>query len=198
MHDALPETCRVFIAVPLPEPVKHSISVAQSKLRDALPSKSVRWTKREQLHVTLCFLGKVDSQRVEALIVSARRAAAQSGLLELRAGGIGMFPHRRRPHVLWTHVHERRDRLSGLQRRVAEATADFTNERPEKTFTGHVTLGRCHALTRAQAAMLAGLADAMDNRAFGEWTADRIEVVRSELGPGGSRYTTLAEIPFAV
>lgn len=109
-----------------------------------------------------------------------------------------MFPHRRRPRVLWTHVHERRDRLSVLQRRVEAAAADFTREQPETTFTGHITLGRCNAITRAQAEMLTRLASALENRAFGEWTADRIEVVRSELRPGGSRYTTLAEIPLAV
>ena len=188
----------MFIAVSLPEPVKDAISLAQNEFREALTLKSVRWTKREQLHVTLRFLGEVASHRVEALVGRARRAGERSGVLELRAAGIGMFPHSRRPRVLWTHVHERRERLSVLQRSVQEATADFTTERPERTFTGHVTLGRCKTITRAQAETLTRLARAMENRAFGEWMADRIEIVRSELGPGGSRYTTLAEVPLTV
>jgi 2'-5' RNA ligase len=188
----------VFIAVPVPEPVKDSIVVAQNELRDALPPKAIRWTKREQLHVTLRFLGEVESDRVDALILCTRRACERTGALDLRAGGIGMFPHSRRPRVLWTHAHERRERLTVLQRSVEDATAEFTSERAEKTFTGHVTLGRCHAITRAQAALLTRLARAMESRAFGEWTADRIDIVRSELGPGGSHYTTLAEVPLAV
>ncbi len=32
----------------------------------------------------------------------------------------------------------------------------------------------------------------MENRLFGEWTAREIELIRSELLPGGARYTSLA------
>jgi 2'-5' RNA ligase len=35
----------------------------------------------------------------------------------------------------------------------------------------------------------------VENRPLGDWTADTVDVFRSVLGPGGSRYTTLAAIP---
>jgi len=35
----------------------------------------------------------------------------------------------------------------------------------------------------------------MEGRMFGEWTADRVELIRSELSPVGARYTTLAAAP---
>jgi 2'-5' RNA ligase len=192
-----PETYRVFIAISLPEHVKDEIERAQEELRDALPRGSVRWTKRGQWHLTLKFLGEVESQRLESLVNSVRRACEEFGVLQLRARRIGFFPDARHPHVVWTRVHDGRERLPLLQRAVETATAGFTSEEPEGTFSGHVTLGRCTTIKRPLAEILSKLAEAMENRFFGEWTADRIEVIRSELASGGSRYTTLAAVPLA-
>ena len=187
----------MFVAVPLPEPVKDSIERAQRELRSALPETSVRWTKRDQFHVTLRFLGDVESLQVDDLIRSVRGACGGLGALELRAAGIGMFPNPHRPRVVWAHVDDRQERLASLQRAVEHASAAFTSEKPERTFTGHVTLGRCRTIGRGEAAKLLTLATSMERRLFGEWTADSIEIVRSELGPGGSRHTTLAVVPLA-
>jgi RNA 2',3'-cyclic 3'-phosphodiesterase len=196
-EDASPETYRVFIAIPLPEQVKDEIERAQEELRGALPEECIRWTKRWQFHLTLKFLGDVESQRLEALMNSVGRACEGFGVLQLRAGRIGFFPDLRHPRVVWTRVHDGRQRLPVLQRAVETATAGFTSEEPEGTFTGHVTLGRCKTIKGSQADILAKLAKAMEGRFFGEWTADRIDIIRSELASGGSRYTTLAAVPLA-
>ncbi len=192
-----PETYRVFIAISLPEHVKDEIERAQEQLRSALPGKCVRWSRREQWHLTLKFLGNVESRRLEALTASMRGACAGFGVLQLRAGQIGFFPDARHPRVVWTRVRDGRDWLPSLQRAVETAAAGFTSEAPEPEFTGHVTLGRCRMIKRSQAEMLSMLAKAMEDRVFGEWTADRLEIIRSQLSPGGSRYTTLASLPLA-
>lgn len=188
---------RLFIAVALPEQVKDAIEKAQEELRGALAERSVRWTKRGQLHLTLKFLGDVDPERLDALTHAVGRACEGFGGLQLRAGRIGGFPDLRRPRVVWTRVHDERERLPALQRVVEAAAAGFTAEKPEGAFTGHVTLGRCRTIERSQAEILAKLAGGMENRSFGQWTADRIEIIRSEMAPEGSRYTTVAEIPLA-
>jgi RNA 2',3'-cyclic 3'-phosphodiesterase len=188
---------RVFIAVRLPEPVKDQIARTQNELRDALPGKSFRWTRPEQFHVTLKFLGNVESDRLEDLSRSVRLACEGFGILELSAAGIGAFPTLRRPRGVWTHVEERRQRLLLLQRIVDETTAGFTSERPHEAFTGHVTMGRCKAIARAETATLARLALTMGDRHFGEWTADDIAIIRSELASGGPRHTTLATVRLA-
>ena len=192
-----PDTYRLFIAISLPERVKDEIEKAQNELRGAVPEGSVRWTKRGQLHLTLKFLGNVEAQRLEALASELARACEQFGALRLRARQIGFFPGHRRPRVVWAGVDDLPERLPVLQRTVEAATAGFTGEEPEKTFTGHVTLGRCKAIQRPHAEMLAKAAKTMERRFFGEWTADRIEIIRSELGSGGSRYTTLFAVPLA-
>jgi 2'-5' RNA ligase len=191
------EKFRLFVAVRLPESVKSELSRAQAELRDALPPGAVRWTKPEQCHLTLKFLGDVDAPRVGELCSSIRKACHGFPAVHLRAERIGFFPHPRHPRVIWAWVHDLAECLPLLQQAVDVVVEDFTDEIREKTFTGHVTLGRCRNIKRAEAEILSNLAMRMADRVFGEWTADRIELIRSELSPGGSRHSSLATIELA-
>jgi 2'-5' RNA ligase len=189
-----PERYRLFIAIELPEKVKHAIEKTQGELRTALPAKSIRWTRREQFHLTMRFLGSVEAPQVDRLNEMLRRACAGTGELQLHAGTIGVFPGVRRPRVVWAGVDDRAGRLSLLQRSIEAATAAFTNEPPQEKFTGHITLARCREINRADASTLATLVEKMAGRSFGEWTAASVEVIRSQPTSQGSRYTTLASV----
>jgi RNA 2',3'-cyclic 3'-phosphodiesterase len=182
---------RLFIAIPLPEEVKDAIQLAQAELRRAVPAKCVRWTGREQFHLTLQFLGNVAAARVEALADSVRSACGNFPALRLRAERIGFFPDMRFPRVIWAWVHDGEQRLPALQRAIETATRDFTGEKAENKFTGHVTLGRAKGIKRPQAEILAKLASSMTGRFFGEWTADKVELIRSELSSEGARYAVV-------
>ena len=192
--DTRPERYRLFIAIALPEDVRRAIEKAQGELRAALPSTSVRWTRPEQFHLTMRFLGSVDAQQLDGLNDAMRRACAGSGDLQLRAARIGVFPGARRPRVVWTGVDDRDARLTALQRSIEAATAPFTDEPPQETFTGHITLARCRDIERSEASKLSTLVDRMAGRSFGEWTATSVDVMRSVTAPTGARYTTIAEI----
>jgi 2'-5' RNA ligase len=192
--DTGPEWYRLFIAIALPEPVKGAIEKTQDELRAAMPAKSIRWTRREQFHLTMRFLGAVEVAQVDRLNEAVRRACAGSGDLQLLASGIGVFPGVRRPRVVWTGVDDRGGRLAALQRSIEAATGPFTDEAPQETFTGHITLARCRDINRAEASTLAKLVDKMASRSFGDWTATSVEIIRSVTAATGARYTTLAEI----
>ena len=74
------------------------------------------------------------------------------------------------------------------------ASRDFTREKPEARFTGHVTLGRAKIIKRREAETLAKLVNGMIERVFGEWIADRIEIMRSEMSPQGARHSVLHHV----
>jgi RNA 2',3'-cyclic 3'-phosphodiesterase len=188
------DTYRLFIAISLAEYVKDEIERAQEELRSALSADCIRWTKRVQFHLTLKFLGDVEPRYVDTLISALGLACEGFGVLPLRAVKIGVFPDLRRPRLIWVGVDDARDRLPLLQHVVETAVAGFTSRKPEGTFTGHVTIGRCKAIRRPQIDRLAKLAKVMEDRQFGEWTTNTVDLVRSELGPDGSRYTTLSAV----
>lgn len=188
---------RLFVAISVPENVKDEIEKAQKELRAALPGKFVRWTKRERFHLTLKFLGSVAESHLAGLIEALRVACLDFTMLRLRAERIGFFPDMQFPRVVWTGVQDGEDTLPQLQQAVETAVKNFTLEKPGQKFAGHVTLGRIQSIKRPQAEILAKQALSMADKFFGEWAAEKIELIRSELLPGGSRYTTLAAIPLS-
>ena len=199
MPDAItPEQFRLFIAIDVPLAVKIEMAKAQNELRCALPRGCARWTKPEQFHLTLKFLGSVEPQRVEALAGAIRAACEGFTALRLRAERLGCFPGLRSPRVIWAWVHDGQEQLPRLQRAIDTATRDFTIEAPEETFTGHVTLGRTRGIKRREAGVLAKAVTGMVERVFGEWTADQIEIMRSEMSPKGTLHSVLETVPLTV
>jgi RNA 2',3'-cyclic 3'-phosphodiesterase len=200
---------RLFVAISLPEAVKNEMEKTQRELRAALPRGVVRWTKREQFHLTLKFLGDVAELRAAELIEALRTACRRFSALRLRAAGIGFFPDARRPRVIWAGAQDDVGALPRVQQSVEASVKDFATEdsaerrdlppgrRRSQEFTGHVTLGRIQRFQRADAEILVKAASRAAGQFFGEWTADTVELIRSELSSGGSRYTTLAAIPLS-
>ncbi len=189
------ERFRLFIAITVPAEIKTEMEKAQAELRRALPEGCVCWTRREQFHLTLKFLGSVEAQRVEALAAAIGGACQGFTVLRLRAERIGCFPDLRFPRVVWAWVHDRQEQLPRLQNAIEIATRDFTTEAPEELFTGHVTLGRTRGIKRREAGVLAKAVAGMVERTFGEWIADRIEIMRSEMSPQGAHHSVLRTLP---
>ena len=188
---------RLFIAISLPDAVKDEIEKMQRELRSALPGNFVRWTKREQFHLTLKFFGNVAESRVADLSDALCVACVPFKVMRLRAERIGFFPDARVPRVAWVGVHDHQEELPQLQVAIESAVTKFTGEKAEKRFTGHVTLARIQGIRRQQAEILSKLAQGMSNRFFGEWMADKVELIRSELSSAGARYTNLAGFPLS-
>ena len=186
---------RLFVAIAVPEEVKASIVLARDELRAKIPPAAASWTRPENMHLTLRFLGDVEESRIESLKAGLAEALAGFGKLPLVSERLGCFPDLRYPRVVWAWVHDAAERLALLQRRVAQATNAFTREPAESRFVGHITLARLRQIKRPQAEIIAAFVNGAVGRKFGEWIADRVELIRSELSPGGSRYTTLAAAP---
>jgi 2'-5' RNA ligase len=186
---------RLFIALPVPQAVKAELRRAQAELSERIGSDAVRWTNPGQIHLTLRFLGQVAEERVDELKHALEFACHRLGPLRLHAERIGFFPSERRPRVIWASVTANERELEILQSAVSSAASALTNEPEEKHFAAHLTIGRAKELGRREAQALALAAQQMTGGGFGNWTADRVEIIRSELGPQGSRHVCLLEIP---
>jgi len=195
---------RLFVAIALPEAVKDEIEKAQREMRGELRGNFMRWTKREQFHLTLKFLGNVAEARVAELIEVLRKTCLPFQAMRLRAERVGFFPDVRFPRVAWVGVRDKKEELERLQaaielnlERFAEKRTESAGPRRSQAFIGHVTLARIQGIRRQQAEILSKLAAGMAGRFFGEWTVSEVELIRSELSPGGTRYTTLAAFPLS-
>jgi RNA 2',3'-cyclic 3'-phosphodiesterase len=186
------ERFRLFVAIPVPDAVREEMLRVQRELQPLAPRRVIRWTRPDQFHLTLRFLGDVSSDRVTDLQDSLRAACSAAAPLHLRAQGVGFFPNARSPRVLWIGVNDAESRLGDLQRGVEAAVQRFTAEPGGERFAGHLTLGRFKQFGRLDIKALTAHAETLKTRMFGEWTTPGIELIRSELSPIGAHYTTLA------
>ena len=192
--DSSTEKLRLFLAIPMPETVRNEILGVQQELRRLVSHDAIRWTKPGQFHLTLRFLGSVPAERVAALQEAIKVVCAGERALRLRAQGAGFFPNARSPRVIWAGMNDGEGRLAELQKKIEIAVQPFTQEPGTDRFAGHVTIGRVKHLHRPEIEKLAARAQAVKDRLFGEWTADEVKLIRSDLSPGGARHTLLAAI----
>jgi len=189
------KTIRAFVAIQLPAPVQEALRQVQSELKTILPPRSAAWTRAENMHLTLRFLGGVEPANLSELCRRLRDSIAGFGALELRCERLGCFPDLRFPRVVWAWVHDEGERLAQLQQAVAKATGSFAETSAGEEFVGHITLAGPKRIKRSDAERLAGFVNEAVSREFGRWTCHGVELIRSELSPGGSRYTTLDVFP---
>ncbi|MGD0745985.1 MAG: RNA 2',3'-cyclic phosphodiesterase [Verrucomicrobiota bacterium] len=192
--DSSTEKLRLFVAIPMPEAIRNEIIGVQQEFQRLVPREAVRWTKPEQFHLTLRFLGDVPVGRVADLQKAVNAVCAGEPALRLRAQGVGFFPNARLPRVLWAGVNDGEGRLADLQKRIESVVQPFTQEPGADRFAGHVTIGRVKSLKRPEIEKLAAQAQSVKDRLLGEWTANEIEIIQSRLSPAGAQHSLLTAI----
>ena len=180
---------RVFCAIDLPLDVKSRVAEHAASLRARLPDVRASWEKPEKLHLTLKFLGDVEAARVEELSRAASRAASSVKPFELTIARAGAFPARGAARVLWLGVEDANGRLARLQESLEDECAAAGFAREPRAFKPHLTIARLRTPHGARE-----LADAHRESDFEPQTfkVSELLVIRSELGAGGSRYTTVS------
>ena len=127
-----------FIAIQLPREVQTNLFVYQEKLKEQLSYK--QWSHREDLHITLKFLGEVESNNLQQLIKKLQEIQ-EVPPFDLNVGGIGIFGNPKKPRVLWAGV-EHTDGLSKLQQSVEECTVQIGIEKEKREYRPHITLAK--------------------------------------------------------
>jgi RNA 2',3'-cyclic 3'-phosphodiesterase len=132
------EKIRAFVAFELDDRLRAAIAALQDRFR-ALAG--LRLVRPEGVHLTLRFLGWSTRPQLEALAPRLAEAASDCAPFEARLCGLGTFPERGVPRVLWLGV-ELPPAVLELQRACERAARDAGFEAEERAFAPHLTLGR--------------------------------------------------------
>ncbi len=185
------ERWRVFLAIEIPDAVREALSEPLEALQPL--HDSIRINPTERMHLTLHFLGHLPRPVVEQLPSDLAGVVSRHHRLGLMAQGVGAFPAITRPRVLWAGITGADlPRLKALQAELGGAlrTAGVTVD--GERFHPHLTLGRVRRpLTAPERAVLREWSTRWDAATFGEVPVDRVRLMRSQLGGGPPRYTTL-------
>lgn len=171
---------RAFVAVPLSAEVQLLLARLIDELRPRIPR--VRWVAPQSIHLTLRFLGESAPDRLENLARDLRRAAGECPPGSARLAGLGLFPERGRPGVLWLGI-TLPPQVIVLQA-ACEAAAVRHGWLPEnRPYRPHLTLGRWREKVPRPV---------LPDVDLGAAPLEALSLMRSELHPQGARYTTLA------
>jgi RNA 2',3'-cyclic 3'-phosphodiesterase len=188
---------RAFIAIELSIPVCDAIQKQTDRLRHTLGNDFVRWVPIQNMHLTLKFLGDTSTSHLDFLKQMLLREADSHPQFDLQLGGLGSFPTRRNPRLLWIGIHAPSD-LASLQRSVEAGASRLGYKTEERDFSPHLTIGRARQnaslsdLQRIRAAL-----DTIQLGNIGTARVDSVHLFKSDLQPGGSIYTKLFSAPLS-
>lgn len=178
---------RLFLAINLPPDVRRELAAATADLRARAPE--IAWVREPLLHLTLKFLDEQPDGRVGEIQNEVVPVAGRHRELLMTIGGIGAFPNFRRARVVWIGVQED-PRLELLHHDIELACERLGFELEGRPFRPHITLGRVkHALPEARMRELSRTAKQTDYRS--DFIVRSIDLMHSDLQPGGAAYTTL-------
>jgi 2'-5' RNA ligase len=188
---APPDEWRLFVAIDVGA-AREALRAAQERCRRA--AFPLRPVDPAGAHLTLRFLGATDPARVPALGAALRAVAAAHVPFALRTAAPGAFPSGARARVLWLGLAGPVGRLLALHGATEAALADRGVPRESRPFQPHLTIGRIAPGAAPPAARTAALLAGL-SVAAAPLPVAAIHLMRSVLGPGGARYTTLLTAP---
>lgn len=173
------------MAINLPEKIKKKLVEYQNKW----PELPVRWTKPNNIHITLVFLGYLLDEELLEVCKTVKEVALRHASFEVRLHKISYGPtDKRPPRMIWA-VGEKLEEFTALKNDLDKLLASSENQE----FTPHITLGRIRQWEwrRIEPEDSPEVEEETDL----QFPVNSIEVMESVLKRGGSEYTVLESAP---
>ena len=182
---------RAFISVNLNPVIYEQIAGLQKELSNS--ARGIRWTKPENCHLTLKFLGDYPEDKLSVLGEVLDPVAEKFSPFPLELGTIGFFPPHGALSILWLGTKKGESVLKALEMEIGQALEKAGIDFDRKSFVPHLTIGRAQ---KDQKVYL-NSKSVPSLFTFETLTVDAFFVMQSTLQPGGPVYTPRLRFPFA-
>lgn len=183
------EVWRVFCAIDLPRDLRERLMVHINRVRDAVPDARASWSRVDNIHLTLKFLGNITIPQVEKCSEAASRSVKGLSPFKIVVEQTGVFPKHGQPRVLWIGVNDLSGKLGELQRRFENESAKAGFDKDDRPFHPHLTVARLRQPRHAR--LLANVHNQLEFEPA-EIAVSELLVIRSELSSEGSKYTIIS------
>ena len=177
---------RIFIAINLPEEIKRELFLYSKKWPE-LPAK---WTSKDNLHITLEFLGDLTDVEIGDVCRITSEVAKRHSAFDISLDKIVYGPPKKMPPKMIWAMGEPSKELTNLKKDLQKALLESIRFAPEvRDFSPHITLARISsfAFRQFEAEEIPEINESIDLL----FTVESIEVMESELKRGGPVYTVL-------
>ena len=185
---------RSFLAFELPEDIRQIVTRVSGEVRKS--SLEVRWVRPEFIHVTVVFLGDIQSEQVRPMGVPLNAVCANHEPFKIFLKPMGCFPNSRNPRVIWLGIGGDLERMSRFRDDLQQALSPFGIKEEERAFRPHLTLGRFKKAGKSPAE-LERLLSTYRDLSSPPCTLNELVLFRSDLKPGGAVYTKMSSWPLS-
>ncbi|TMI28103.1 RNA 2',3'-cyclic phosphodiesterase [Candidatus Bathyarchaeota archaeon] len=147
--------------------------------------------ERENIHLTLKFLGNVSSSRLSEVETSLYQLAFPVFSTEIR--GAGAFPNLNHMTVIWVGVNEGWSQVEQIYEQVEKLLSPLGFRKENRPFSPHITIARVRSGRKRDE--MANFLQHLNDESFGSFTVDKVRLKQSILSSSGPKYSTLLEIP---
>ena len=181
---------RIFFAIDLPLSTKEELGSFIGMLKRKSKSHAIRWSKPDNLHVTLQFLPEVKREDLPTLIDRVREEIKAANKLSFMLEALHLFPSPYRPRVIVFSITPQHD-LAHLSQLIGQGIQTLY-PLEKRSFRAHLTLGRIkytqgldlHFLSECKVPAMLPI------------EVNETVLFQSEPQPEGSKYIVLERIEF--
>ena len=177
---------RTFIALDTPETVTKVALSLQSSVK--VNPKAVRWVRKENIHITLRYIGPTAPGEVEKINRLLSEIVGQNSDLSLNVSGAGCFPKKERPRILWLGVDGDEAELKLLVEMINSEMDQLGYPQEERNYSPHISIGRIRYPQKVTPDVTDFLSAEYDPIS---WNIPKIIFYQSELLPSGAIYSIL-------
>lgn len=183
----MPLGMRIFIAFPVPEPIRIEAAKVAQLVRKKYPSLVAKWAPSGHMHVTLEFLGSITEKQVQVVRECVMYQTNKIPPFLYFAAGLAAFPNVHHPETIVITMGEF-DTTYGmlLRKAVHEELSLYNLSRDFKLWRPHITLARVRNPEKVSVSDIASLPLPKM-----QWQVDRLELIESKLTSHGTDYHIL-------
>ena len=178
---------RAFFGLPVPEPQREELAPFLNACSQVAPH--FRWTPRDNLHLTIRFVGNVERELVES--VAGALAHRSFAAFDVELGDVGSFGRGRAARVVWLGLRKGAEVAAALASQVEEECLRVGLAAEPRPYTAHLTLARARPRGGASLPELPALPRVRP------WRADQLVLYSSRLTRTGTVYEVLRTLELA-
>ncbi|RLC39934.1 MAG: RNA 2',3'-cyclic phosphodiesterase [Candidatus Nealsonbacteria bacterium] len=186
---------RIFIAINLPEKVKTELEKLEKEIESLFPPKlnrgMFRWVKKENLHITLLFIGAVRDEEIPKISQIVKDIAQSQKPFSLRIEKVSYGPPKKiPPRLIWVEVG-RKPELSEIAKKLKKEMAEsgILRKVEQREFSPHITLARIKSFWWKR--IEPEERPEIEREIALDFEVNSIEIMESKLKKTGAEYTTL-------
>ena len=183
---------RLFIAINPPERIKNKLEKEQYQWAD-LP---FRWTPKNNLHITLVFIGYVNDEEMLEICQITQEVARQYQPFRIELERICFAPPGKTPRMIWVTGKENISLINirnDLEKRIFDLPQIGYTHLEKRPFKPHLTLARFKYVDWRDLSPKPSVEKEIDL----SFSVESIEVMQSNLARSGATYTILESASLA-